>query len=90
MDEYPERPESLARAPRPAPDEHIDPADLRTDHPHTTHRRQGPAPSAPFSTRLDLDVLEKLEDMAYARRTSKKALVNEAVRMLYQQEISGR
>ena len=62
MTEQPERPASLARRPRPAPDEHIDPVD------YTPPRPTSPQPATPVVSTPPVQATPAAEPMAAPKR----------------------
>lgn len=82
-----ERPATLRRTPRPAPDEAVDPVDTAPP----LARTPSPAPAAPqrgrrreitvpFSTRVSPDVIELIDNAAAAGDMTIRAVIEEAVR----------
>ncbi|WP_296216370.1 CopG family transcriptional regulator [uncultured Corynebacterium sp.] len=86
-----DRPASLTRKPRPAPDEATDPVTPQQTTPppgHTqtetpTQRRKRRVATVPLSTRLDPDVLDILDTAAHEHGWTIRAAIEHAITSTY-------
>ena len=81
----PDRPDSLARMPKPAPDEIYDPVDTpsvmkkTTPAPAESPRRVREA-KAPLSALVSLEIIDIVEEISIQRKMTKRSVIEEAIR----------